>query len=134
MELIEYNSTLLIDFYIKNGLEFNANKVYFGMEVKSYALVENKKIIGAISFSKYKNVNYIEAISVDTEYRKKGYGKMLLDKVGNELKTPIYIISKNDKYFLDYGFKYVDNDLISNECKMCKKYNINCFPKVMAIF
>ena len=30
MEYIDYDSNLLIDFYIENGLEFNENKKYFG--------------------------------------------------------------------------------------------------------
>ena len=129
--ITQYDSNLLIDFYIKNGLEFDENKSYFGETIKSYALLDGKTIIGAVSFSKYKDVNYIEAIAVDESYRKQGYGKVLLDKVISELGMPVYVISKEDKYFLDYGFKYDDTDLIDDRCKMCDKYNVSCFPKVM---
>ena len=131
MKPIEYDSNLLIDFYIKNGLEFDENRKYFGKEVKSYTLLDGETVIGAISFSKYKNINYIEAIAVNKVYRKKGYGKVLLDYVINELQTPVYIISKNNEYFLKYGFEYNDMDLIDKECKTCSEYNVNCFPKVM---
>ena len=131
MNIIEYDSNLLIDFYFKNSLEFDENRKYLGIGVKSYALLDGKTVVGAISFSKYKNVDYIEAIAINKSYRNKGYGKMLLDKVIDELKGPVYIISRNDEYFLNYGFKYDDIDLINNECKNCNRYNISCFPNVM---
>ena len=129
--MILYDSQLLIDFYIKNGLEFDTKRNYFGTNIKSYVLKDNENIIAAISFSEYKKVNYIEAIAVDKKYRKNGYAKLLLDKVIDEVKKPLYIISKNDNYFLNYGFKYDNTDLIDKECKTCNKYNISCFPKVM---
>ena len=131
MEIIEYDSDLLIDFYKKNNLEINENRKYFGRDIKSYVLENEKKIVGAITFSKYNGINYIEMIAVDEVYRGKGYGKRLLDKVIDELKGSIYIISKNDKFFLDYGFKYDNFDLIDKDCKLCNRYNISCFPKVM---
>lgn len=131
MRPIEYDSNLLIDFYIKNGLEFDENKKYFGTDVKSYVLLDGKIIVGAISFSKYKNVDYIEAIAIDKVHRNNGYGKVLIDKVINESTSSLYIIAKNDEFFLKYGFKYSDTDLINNECKTCGKYKVSCFPKTM---
>ena len=133
MKVVQYDSNLLINFYMQNGLEFNKNKKYFGDKIKSYAILDGKTIVGAISFSNYKGLNYIEAIVIDKSYRQKGYGKMLLDKVILELEKPVYIISKNDKFFHDYGFQYSDIDLINKECKTCNKYNVTCFPKVMFI-
>lgn len=90
-----------------------------------------EKVAGAISFSKYKNKNYIEAVAVDKLYRKKGYGRKLLDKAIDEMGAPVYAISKHDKFYLDYGFQYDDAYLIDNECKTCSEYNITCFPRVM---
>ena len=131
MKIVQYDNNKLIDFYIKNDLEFDDVRMYFGTKVKSYVLLDGEKLIGAISFSKYRDVNFIEAIAVDKSYRKKGYGKMLLDKVVNEIKTPIYLISKNNEFFSSYGFKYDNIDLIGKECKTCSEYNVRCFPKVM---
>ena len=65
MEFIVYDSNDLIKFYKNNGLEFDENKGYFGKNVKSYVILEKGKIIGALSISKYKNKNFIEAIDVD---------------------------------------------------------------------
>ena len=121
MNLVEYNNDLLVKFYAQNGLEIDENKKYFGTDVKSFVLLEGEKVIGAISFSKCKNKNYIEAVAVDKSYRKKGYGRKLLDKAIEEMGTPVY----------DYGFQYDDADLIDNECKTCSEYNVTCFPKVM---
>ncbi len=133
MELVEYDSDLLIKFYRENGLEIDGNKSYFGTGVKSFALLDGDKVIGAISISKYKGKNYIEAVAVNKLYRHNGYGRMLLDKAIEEMELPIYTISKHDKFYIDYGFQYSDADLIDNECKTCEEYNVACFPKVMVL-
>lgn len=131
MDIKEYDSNRLIEFYLSNGLEFSDSKKYFGTEVKSYAILENDKLVGAISVSKYKDKNFIEAIAVDKKYRNKGNGKKLLDKVLSLLDSPIYTISKNNKFYLNNGFKYTDEDIIDNNCKKCNKYGKTCFPKTM---
>jgi len=81
LKFIKYDNNDLIEFYIENGLEFDSSKKYFGNEVKSYVILENKRIIGAISFSLYKDKKFIEALAIDKKYRHKGYGRLLLEKV-----------------------------------------------------
>ena len=132
MEYIEYDNNILIDFYVQNGLEFNENKKYFGTNVKSFVILKNKKIIGAVTISLYKDKNYIEALAVDKDYRHKGYGKSLLDKAIKELGKPVYTISKIDDFYLKNGFVYDNVDLIDEKCKMCDKYKTTCFPNVVA--
>ena len=78
MEFVKYDNKSLINFYRENGLEFDENKGYFGINVKSFALLENEKIIGGVSISIYKEKSFIEALAVDKEYRNKGYGKLLI--------------------------------------------------------
>ena len=131
MKFIEYDNKSLINFYIENGLEFDESKGYFGTNIKSFALIETEKIIGAVSVSIYKNKSFIEALAVDKEYRSTGYGKLLLARAIKELKRPVYTISKTDKFYLKNGFVYDNNDLIDEECKTCDKYNVTCFPKVV---
>lgn len=81
MEFTEYDNNKLIDFYIKNGLEFDENKGYFGDNIRSFVILENEQIVGAVSISIYKNKNFIEALAVAKEYRNNGYGKLLLKKL-----------------------------------------------------
>lgn len=55
MKFINYDNNKLLDFYNENGLEFDESKGYFGKNIKSQVLIENKEIIGAVSVSIYKN-------------------------------------------------------------------------------
>lgn len=131
MKFDKYNNESLINFYIKNGLEFDENKKYFGTNIRTFALIENEKIIGAVSISIYKCKSFIEALAVDKKYRNKGYGKLLVEKAIEKLKKPVYTISKVDEFYLKNGFVYSNEDLIDKECKTCSEYNITCFPKVV---
>ena len=131
MKFYKYNNENLINFYIENGLEFDENKKYFGTNIKSFALIENGKIIGAVSISIYKGKSFIEALAVDKKYRNKRYGKLLVEKAIKELEKPIYTISKVDEFYLKNGFAYSKEDLIDKECKTCSEYNVTCFPKVV---
>lgn len=83
MRFDEYNNENIINFYIKNGLEFDENKKYFGTNIKTFALIEDEKIIRAVSISKYNGNSFIEALSVDKKYRNKGYGELLVQKAIN---------------------------------------------------
>lgn len=131
IKFIEYDNNKLIDFYVENELEFDEEKGYFGENVKSLVILENNKIIGAVSFSVYKGKSFIEALAVDKKYRGKGYGKLLIKKAIDMLDGDIYVISKVHDFYLKNGFKYSHVDLLGKECKTCQEYNITCFPKVM---
>lgn len=131
MKFDKYNNESLINFYIKNGLEFDENKKYFGTNIRTFVLIENEKIIGAVSISIYKCKSFIEALAVDKKYRNKGYGKLLVEKAIEKLKKPVYTISKVDEFYLKNGFVYSNEDLIDKGCKTCSEYNITCFPKVV---
>ena len=102
MKFIKYDNKKLINFYVENGLEFDEYKGYFGTDVKSFVLLENKKIVGAVSISIYKNRSFIEALAVNKEYRNNGCGKikMLINKAIEKLEKPVYTISKADEFYL----------------------------------
>ena len=122
MKLVKYDNNLLINFYNINGLEFDENKNFFGKDIRSFAIKEKGKIIGAVSISKYKNKSYIEALVADYNYRNKGIGKLLLKKAIDELDKPIYIISKADKFFLKnesdaFSVPYSRSGFLSEICK-----------------
>ena len=132
MKFVKYDNISLINFYRLNGLEFDENKGYFGINVTSFALLENEKIIGAVSISFYKEKSFIEALAVDKKYRNSGYGKLLIEKAIEKLEKPVYTISKIDKFYLKNGFVYDDVDLIDKACKTFDEYNVTCFPRVVA--
>ena len=132
MKFVKYDNISLINFYRLNGLEFDENKGYFGINVTSFALLENEKINGAVSISFYKEKSFIEALAVDKKYRNSGYGKLLIEKAIEKLEKPVYTISKIDKFYLKNGFVYDDVDLIGKACKTCDEYNVTCFPRVVA--
>ena len=131
MKFEKYDNDSLINFYIENGLEFDENKKYFGINIRSFALVEKEKVIGAVSISIYKGKSFIEALAVDKNYRNKKLGKLLVKKAIEELEKPIYTISKANEFYLKNGFVYSNEDLIDKECKNCREYNVTCFPKVV---
>ena len=131
MKLEKYDNESLINFYIENGLEFDENKKYFGINIRSFALVEKEKVIGAVSISIYKGKSFIEALAVDKNYRNKKLGELLVKKAIEELEKPIYTISKANEFYLKNGFVYSNEDLIDKECKNCREYNVTCFPKVV---
>lgn len=131
IKFTEYDNNKLIDFYVKNELEFDEEKGYFRENVKSLVILENNKIIGAVSISVYKGKSFIEALAVDKKYRGKGYGKLLIKKAIDMLDGDIYVISKVHDFYLKNGFKYSDADLLGKGCKTCQEYNVTCFPKVM---
>lgn len=131
MKLKKYDNECLINFYIENGLEFDESKKYFGINIRSFALIKNGEIIGAVSISIYKGKSFIEALAVDKKYRNRKLGKLLVKKAIGELEKPIYTISKADEFYLKNGFVYSNEDLIDKECKNCSEYNITCFPKVV---
>lgn len=131
MKLEKYDNECLINFYIENGLEFDEDKKYFGINIRSFALLKNGKVIGAVSISIYKGKSFIEALAVDKNYRNKKLGELLIKKAIEELEKPIYTISKANEFYLKNGFVYSNEDLIDKECKKCNKYNVICFPKAV---
>ena len=78
MFIEEIDSAKLFKFYSGNDLEIDENHGYFGTNVKSYAIVENEIVQGAVTISKYGDKSFLEAIAVNKEMRGQGFGKELL--------------------------------------------------------
>ena len=130
----EYNSEELIEFYSSNGLEIDHEHSYLGTDLKSLALLENNKVIAAITLSKYKNQNFLEAIAVLPEYRGQGLSNKLFKEITKDIKGTLYTISKNDDYYIKKKWQPITNEeMISDNCKTCNEYKITCYPTVMKI-
>ena len=125
------NHKELIKFYHDNGIEIDNNKGYVFTPTISYIVEKNNKLIGAITISDFKDGIFIEAIAILGDYRNKGIGKELLNKVIKE-NNKIFLVSKLLNYFEQFGFEetYEYNMLLS-ECEKCKDFKKTCFPKVM---
>lgn len=131
--IIEYNSIDLIDFYSSNGLEISKEHSYLGNELYSIALIEDNKIIGAATLSKYHNKTFLEAIAIDENYRNKGYANKLIKEITKNIYEDLYTISKNHDFYLKRGYEIIeeDSDMISTNCKQCSEYLKTCFPIIM---
>lgn len=133
MEIIEYDSEKLIEFYKNNDIEISEKHGYYGTNLKSFVMIENEEIIGAITMSKYDSKNFLEVIVVNKNSRGKGYGYTLLNKGIYHFDGDIYVISKEHDFYLKNGFEFIEGleYMISDNCQICKEYNKTCFPKVM---
>ena len=134
MKIIEYDSKSLINFYNENDIEISEEHGYFGINLKSFAMIEkNEQIVGAITVSNYHSKKFIEAIAVRKDSRGKGYGNILLNKVIEELNGDVYAISKEHNFYIKNGFEFIEDleYMISDNCQNCEEYNKTCFPKVM---
>lgn len=135
MEIIEYDSEKLIEFYKSNDIEISEEHGYYGTNLKSFVMIENEKIIGAVTISKYDSQNFLEVIAVSKDSRDKGYGYTLLNKGIDQFDGDIYVISKEHDFYLKSGFEFIENleYMISDNCQACEEYNKTCFPKVMIL-
>lgn len=125
------NHNELIEFYNDNGIEIDNNTGYVFDPKISYIIEENKKLIGAITISDFKDGIFIEAIAISKDYRNKGIGKELLNKVIKE-NNKIFLVSKLLNYFEKFGFKEThEYNMLLSECEHCEQFKKTCFPKVM---
>ena len=89
MKFDKYDNDSLINFYIENGLEFDERKKYFGNNIRSFALLENKnKTVSRdnLMIKLWETDNYVEENTLNvnvTRLRKK------LESIGlnNFIKT-----------------------------------------------
>lgn len=130
----EYNSEELIEFYSDNGLEIDHEHSYLGTNLTSLALIQDNKIIAAITLSKYKNQDFLEAIAVLPKYRNQGLSNKLFKEITKDIKGTLYTISKNDDYYIKKKWQTITNEeMISDNCKTCSEYKTTCYPTVMKI-
>lgn len=135
MNIREYDSKKLIQFYKNNDIEINEEHSYYGTNLKSIAMIENEDVVGAVTISKYDSKDFIEVIAVNKNSRGKGYGNILINKGIEQLDGDIYVISKEHDFYLKNGFEFIEGleYMISDNCQVCEEYNKTCFPKVMVL-
>lgn len=79
------------------------------------------------------------ALAVDPVLRKEGLGKLLVDKVKQEVQArggdAIYLVARAPGFFRRLGFETIDPQNAPNffECKQCPQYQVSCHPEVMKL-
>lgn len=134
MKVVEYDASLLFDFFIANGLDFTSSRSFFGEDVISYVIYDKDKLIGGIALSSSCGLNFIDALAVDKDYRGRGYGTLLVNKVLESCSKPVYVIPKAEELYSKLNFKYQDSWFLDRYgCNACEKKGKSCFPKVMSL-
>lgn len=81
----------------------------------------------------------IDGIAVDKTLRKFGLGKLLVNKVKEEVKArggdAIYLVARAPEFFRTLGFETIAADNAPNffECKYCPQYGKECHPEIMKL-
>jgi RimJ/RimL family protein N-acetyltransferase len=85
---------------------------------QTYGLYLDNKLIGMYQFT-YRDLNtrpdiypWLANVYIDEDYRGKGYSKIMLNTIGNNLKNntsfkEIYLYTKYDHLYENFGWKYI---------------------------
>jgi len=128
----------LVKFFVENELEFDGDEEVDTDIIKCYKVtVDGDKLAGAVVLAKREGRYIIDGLAVDQEYRKHKIGKIMLNKVIEQVKelggSEVYLVARAPGFFKKNGFKAIDPAGAPNffECKQCPQYNVNCHPEVM---
>ena len=131
MEFINVDEHIILtDFYRECELEIDENWVEEMNPQKSIALYNDKALISAATVSKRFGKTVLDYIAVKAEFRKRGIGKIMLDKI-LENEDEVYLTARNYDFFCKNGFRAIEDNALIKECLGCPQYNKNCFPRVM---
>ncbi|MCQ2550645.1 MAG: GNAT family N-acetyltransferase [Clostridia bacterium] len=129
----------LVDFFIKNDLEFDDDEAENENYVKAWEITHGGDLVAGISLSIREGMYVISGIAVDPIYRKMKIGKVLLDKAIDYVKKEngkyIILVARAPGFFKKFGFKNVpkeeEPDFFS--CVGCPQNGVNCFPEVLKL-
>ncbi len=91
----------------------------------------NQQFVGCIGIEKYGTEGLLRSFAVNTDYRRKGYGKELYDKligysIQNGIKTMHLLTATAKEYFLRKGFKVENKDNAPETIRNCKEFKNLC--------
>jgi len=96
-------------------------------------------MIGAAVLAKREGRYIIDGIAVDKMYRKMDVGKIMLNKIIDEVGLrngdAVYLVARAPEFFRKNGFVTVDPATAPNffECRQCPQYMVTCHPEVMKL-
>lgn len=145
----------LVQFFVKNGLEFDGDEEVDTDIIKCWKIsqavqddlthvkdahTDGKDALAAGCVLALREGRYIiDGIAVDPALRKAGLGKMLVEKVKQEVLQrggdAIYLVARAPGFFRTLGFTAIDPQDAPNffECKQCPQYQVSCHPEVMKL-
>ena len=137
------DETPLIDFYIKNGLEYSDSdeistdlvKCWKAEEVK--AETQNVRLVGGCTLARREGRYICDGIATDPSIRGSGVGKRLLMKMLDEVRNlggdSIYLVARAPGFFTKLGFMSIRREEAPTffECFSCPQYGKTCYPEVM---
>ncbi len=129
----------LVDFFIKNDLEFDEDEGENTNYIKAYQVTHGGDIVGAIALSLTEGQYVISGIAVDPVYRKMKLGKMMLEKIITKVldmgADHIILVARAPEFFKKFGFvnvaKEEEPDFFS--CVGCPQNQVTCFPQVLKL-
>jgi N-acetylglutamate synthase-like GNAT family acetyltransferase len=138
-----YDYEKLVNFFIENGLEFDAEEIVSTDLIKSFSAFLDMELIGSVVLAKREGRYIIDGIASKKKVRNMGLGELLLclaeeearkvnaDKTGEN--TEVYLVARAPKFFEKMGYKEIDRGAAPTffECFSCSQYDKTCFPKVM---
>jgi len=131
----------LVKFFVENGLEFDGDEEVDTDIIKCIKVThgDGDDMIGAAVLAKREGRYIIDGIAVDKMYRKMDVGKIMLNKIIDEVGLrngdAVYLVARAPEFFRKNGFVTVDPATAPNffECRQCPQYMVTCHPEVMKL-
>lgn len=129
----------LVDFFIKNDLEFDEGEGESTNYIKAYQVTHGGDIVGAIALSLTEGEYVISGIAVDPIYRKMKLGKMMLEKIITKTlemgADHIVLVARAPEFFKKFGFEQVpkSEEPAFFSCVGCPQNGTSCFPEVLKL-
>ena len=130
-------------FFIENELEFSEEDPVPMDIVKCWKLTDEDgaapKLIGGAVLAKREEDFVLDGIAVDAEYRMRGLGKELLDKVIQEIRersgNSLYLVARVPGFYYALGFKRIPKEEAPDiiDCLTCPQFEVSCHPEVMKL-
>ncbi len=122
----------IVNFFAENGkmLPISYNQIY--ERIRDFWVIEKgKKIIGCGALKPmWKDLAEIRSVAIKERYQKKGYGKILIEKLLEEGKElgfkKVFVLTYKPEYFEKFGFKKISKSKLPHkiwlDCINCPKF------------
>ena len=128
-EITEHN--VLTELYRRNGLEIYDGWIREMNPIRSIAVFDGDRLVGAATVCERLGVYVLDYIAVEKEYRKGGTGTELLNEIMKDIPKA-YLSARAPLFFEKNGWKYTSEmQILLKDCEGCSQYKNGCEPKIM---